>query len=500
LDACRMAAGRPPGLFALTVPTGGGKTLSSLAFALDHARRHGLERVIYAAPFTSIIEQTAHVFRDAIGADAVLEHHSAIDVREETGPARLAAENWDAPVVVTTTVQLFESLFANRTSRLRKLHNIARSVLVLDEAQALPTAVLRPVTVVLDQLVKHYGVSVVLCTATQPALDAVFPGFEPGEIVPQPGRLFEALDRVDVTLPAADERRSLDDLAAALAVVPQALAIVNSRVDCRDLHAKLPEGSIHLSTWQCAAHRAQFLEETKRRLEAGEPVRVVSTSLVEAGVDIDFPVVFRAMTGLDSLAQAAGRCNRNGTLDGKGRFVVFRTEKMPIRGHQAQAVQAAEAALRGHATAPFRPEAFTTYFEELYWAKGDVLDAYDMATHLRLGGGRHDGDRLDFRFKTAAEKFHMIDDHQETVVVPFDATARRAIKQLRRQGPSRGLLRRLQRYTVPVPRDCLARLHEVAALEDLDGVTVLVRDDLYCDDVGLDCLSPAHLSINDLIT
>ncbi len=503
LQACRSAAGRPPGLFSLTVPTGGGKTLSSLAFALEHARRHGLRRVIYAIPFTSIIEQTAQVFREAVGSDAVLEHHSALGPRpdRETARSRLASENWDAPLIVTTTVQLFESLFANRTSQLRKLHNLAASVLVLDEAQALPPAVLRPVTAILDQLVRHYRCSVVLCTATQPALGKVFRRLaSPAEIAPDPPVLFRTLDRVDIALPRSDERRTWGEIAGEIGRCRQALAIVNTRRDCRTLHALLPPGTIHLSTWQCAAHRAALLKWIKRRLAKGGELRVVSTSLVEAGVDIDFPVVFRAMTGLDSLAQAAGRCNRNGRLD-KGRFVVFRPDGARTWGHIGQAIEAAEKALSAHSEAPFEPAAFERFFDELYWAKGDeALDEYRMAELLGIGvEKRREGDPLDFRYRTAAEKFRMIDQDQETLIIPYNRAAREAISALKRDGPDRHLLRRLQPFTVPVVRTAMAKLRESLAVEDLDGASVLKKEELYRRDVGLDLEQLGGPSIGDLI-
>ena len=502
LAACRAAASREPGLFSLTVPTGGGKTLASLAFALEHAKRHGRKRVIYAIPFTSIIEQTADEFRKYLGDGAVLEHHSNLAPipEAETNRSRLATENWNAPLIVTTTVQLFESLFAARTSKVRKLHNLAGSVLILDEAQALPPAVLTPVTMILDQLVRHYGVSVVLCTATQPALHDVFKKLPVArEIAPDPARLFARLDRVSVTMPAPDQKRAWEDIAAEMTAVPQALAIVNSRADCRALHGLLPEGAVHLSTWQCAEHRAGLLKKIKAELEAKEPVRVVSTSLIEAGVDIDFPLVMRAMTGLDSLAQAAGRCNREGRLD-KGRFVAFRPEEGKLRGHFLQVVGAAEAALRNHADAPFKPDAFHAYFKALYWAKGDdALDGYEMRKLLRLGENLQEAMYFGIRFRTAAEKFHMIDDCQETVIVPYDDKAEQAIERLRAVGVKRGLLRALQRYTVPVRRECMVRLIEAAAVEDMDGVTVLVRPRLYHPDIGIDCEAIMDMSIEELM-
>jgi CRISPR-associated endonuclease/helicase Cas3 len=488
LRACRAAAQQSVGLFSLTVPTGGGKTLSSLAFALAHAQRQGLRRIIYAIPFTSIIEQTAQVFRDAVGADAVLEHHSALGPlpEAETARSRLAGENWDAPLIVTTTVQLFESLFASRTSHLRKLHNLAGSVLVLDEAQALPAPVLYPITAVLDQLVRYYGCTAVLCTATQPALHAVFTRLPTSrEIMPDPAALFRALDRVDVTVARAGERRSWEEIAGEVAQCQQALVIVNTRRDCRALHRLLPSGAVHLSTWQCAAHRSRLFAKIKADLESGEELRVVSTSLVEAGVDLDFPVVFRSMAGLDSLAQAAGRCNRNARL-GKGRFVVFRPGDSRLWGHIAQAAGSAETTLRRYREAPFSPAAFDRYFRELYWVKGDeVLDGYRMKELLGLGAGRRDGDPFDFRYRTAAENFRMIDDAQDTLVVPYDEVARRALAALRRDGPTRGLMRKLQPFTVPVVRSVMQKLRNAVAAEDLDGVTVLTKEDLYDPDVGL---------------
>jgi CRISPR-associated endonuclease/helicase Cas3 len=496
LAACRVAAEKPPGLYSLTVPTGGGKTLSSLAFALRHAKRHGLCRVIYAVPFTSVVEQTARVFRDALGRDAVLEHHSFLEAPKEEDEGfrwRLASENWDAPLVVTTTVQLFESFFASRTSRLRKLHNVAGSVLVLDEAQALPPGILKPVTALLDQLVRHYKVTVVLCTATQPALGAVFKELpQPTEIAPEPNHLFKALERIRTEWPTDGTRLSWEDLAAEMSELPQALAIVNSRADCRTLHGLLPECAIHLSTRQCAAHRLALLKVIRNRLRRGEPCRVVSTTLVEAGVDLDFPAVFRALAGLDSLAQAAGRCNREGELPDKGRFVVFRPDAKPPHTF-AQAIEAAEAALRDHGAAPFRPAAFKTFFNELYWSQA-THDRYDMAGKLGLGADkpRMTPGGFDFRFRSAAEAFRMIDDDQQPVIVPHRPKVGRLVETLRHAGPSGALLRTLQRYTVPVRPWEMTALRDANAIEDVQGLAVLVREELYRKDVGLDVESITH--------
>jgi CRISPR-associated endonuclease/helicase Cas3 len=321
LRQCRDKAEFSPGLFSLTVPTGGGKTLASLGFALDHALAHGKRRIIYAIPYTSIIEQTADVFRDvfaSLGKEALVEHHSQAESapEQETTASRLACENWDAPLVVTTNVQLFESLFAARTSRCRKLHNLVGSIIILDEAQQLPAEFLQTILDVLRLLVKHYGVTVVLCTATQPALastryfDRQMRGLDGvTEIINQPDDLYLRLKRVEVRLPA-DLRSptTWPAVAEELTARECVLSIVNSRKAAKELHALLPKGALHLSALMCGAHRTDVLARIKRHLEARrkgesqEALRVVSTQLVEAGVDLDFPVVYRALAGLDSIA------------------------------------------------------------------------------------------------------------------------------------------------------------------------------------------------------
>lgn len=335
LDHATAKAELPPGLFTLTVPTGGGKTLTSLSFAMEHARRHDLRRVVYVIPFTSIIEQTAEVFRRAIDTgDDVLEHHSGFDWEAELprnarpaeadagqgrdGLAKLrrAAENWEAPVVVTTAVQFFESLFADRTSRCRKLHNLARSVIVLDEAQTLPLPLLRPCLAALDELARNYGASVVLCTATQPAV-RVQDGFKGGldisadrELAPEPRTLYGALKRVTVERLASPVEDAV--IEARFAHATQMLCIVNSRAHARDLFARIEglPGAVHLTTLMCPLHRRAVLAGVRERLKAGEPVRLVATSLIEAGVDVDFPEVWRASAGLDQIAH--GGADRNG--------------------------------------------------------------------------------------------------------------------------------------------------------------------------------------------
>jgi CRISPR-associated endonuclease/helicase Cas3 len=325
------------GLFTLTVPTGGGKTLASLGFALDHARRHNLDRIVYAIPFTSIIDQTASIFGDVLGDGIVLEHHASIDEsriegREARDKLRLATEDWAAPVAVTTNVQLFESLHSNRPSRCRLLHSLARSVIILDEAQTIPLPFLRPCLAAIDELARNYGVSVVLCTATQPAVAA--PQFEGGlalgperELAPDPMRLHRELKRVRLRHLG---ERSDDDLLAALASSPQGAVIVNSRAHALALYRKAVamglDGAIHLTTRQYALHRRRLINDVRARLKSGEPCHLIATSLIESGVDLDFPQVWRAEAGLDQIARAAGRCNREGQRPAEDSVVaVFRS-------------------------------------------------------------------------------------------------------------------------------------------------------------------------------
>ncbi len=343
LRHCEQAAAKAPGLFSLTVPTGGGKTLSSMAFALRHALAHDKRRILYVIPYTSIIEQTAEVFRNIFG-DGVLEHHSNLDSTRENVRSRLACENWDAPIIVTTSVQFFESLFAVRTSRTRKLHNMVNSVVVLDETQLLPPDFLKPILHVIRELANTYGVSFVLCTATQPALESrkgfdwTFDGLDQiQEIMPDKKKLHHAFRRVRVALPDdLIQGREWEDLAEELQAHESALCIVDRRDDCRTLHRLMPPDTLHLSGLMCGQHRSQKISEIRQRLQNHQPTRVISTQLVEAGVDVDFPVVYRALAGLDSIAQAAGRCNREGRLEA-GNVVVFVSPRPAPRGHLRQA-------------------------------------------------------------------------------------------------------------------------------------------------------------------
>ncbi|MBI4183004.1 MAG: CRISPR-associated endonuclease Cas3'' [Proteobacteria bacterium] len=507
LGHCLAKAEEVPGLFSLTVPTGGGKTLSSLGFALRHATRHGLRRVIYVIPFTSIIEQTADVFRGVFArlGNVVVEHHSNLDPDDRkrwTTATRLASENWDAPLIVTTAVQFFESLFAARPSRCRKLHNVAGSVVVLDEAQLLPRDFLKPILHGLRELMRTYGSTVVLCTATQPALDPrphdKFEGLSGRrEIVPDVPALYARLKRVEVEMPA-DLVRPTDwpELAAALEKEPTVLCIVDRRADARRLCELLPAGAVHLSGLMCGAHRAKTIAEIKATLDASRSLRVVSTQLVEAGVDLDFPAVYRALAGLDSIAQAAGRCNREGRLPRPGRVRVFVPPAPPPPGLLRQGAEAARQALAAGATDPLAPEVFERYFRHLYWMHAHGLDTERILECLKP----HDHS-LQFAFRTAAEKFRLIPEESVPVVVPYGERGQALVRALRYADPSRDLLRRLQRLTVTVPRRVHAELVRQRVVEVWEmpwpDLSVLRDEHLYDDRLGL--MTDLQRSPDDLI-
>lgn len=490
----RAQAHCSPGLFSLNVPTGGGKTLTSLAFALDHTKAHGLERIVYAIPFTSVIDQTAAIFRKVLGNGVILEHHSAIDEtkftkREGGDKLRLAMEDWAAPIVVTTNVQLFESLFSHRPSRCRKLHNLARSVIVLDEAQTIPLHVLRPSVAALDELARNYGASIVLCTATQPALKA--PDFKGGfnqvhELAPNPLRLHRQLARVTISHEGV---LSDEDLLNSLSQTKQGLVIVNSRKHALALFQQAKEdeleGIIHLATRQYAAHRRRILANVRQCLATGKPCRLIATSLVEAGVDLDFPRVWRAEAGLDSIAQAAGRCNREGNSEKLDSIVtVFQPEEYPSPPELSQLAGDMQR-IMGHHNDLLSPEAMEDYFQEVYWRKGDDLGD-DILRKFKA-----DQNGTSFSFREVGETFRLIQSGQEPVIIAREEEAREAVQALAYAERPGGIARRLQPYIVQVDphfRTQLVKNNHVyfEAQERFgDQFAVLFTQSLYREDVGL---------------
>ena len=499
LDHAVEQAAQPQGLFTLTVPTGGGKTFTSMAFALEHAKRHGMRRVIYVIPFTSIIEQNAAEFRKAfgeLGEQAVLEHHSTFDDGKLQNEAtkdklRLASENWDAPIVVTTAVQFFESLFADRSSRCRKLHNIAGSVIILDEAQMLPLNLLLPIMQAIKELAQNYRCSIVMCTATQPAVQAengFYRGFENVcEIAPKPTALFDKLRRTTVQHIGTQTDA---DLLAKLAEHPQMLVIVNNRRHARSLYdqAKHLDGTFHLTTLMCAKHRSQKLDEIRGRLKNGEPCRVIATSLIEAGVDVDFPLVMRAEAGLDSVAQAAGRCNREGKRPSENSFVWIFAPEEQWKAPPELATQAAVMRLTADSFSDdlLSTQAVAAYFAELYQLKGSELDNKKI---LKMHNDT--GQSLDFPFQTIADRFRMIESHMQTLIIPFDGEAENLISSLHHAEHIGGLLRKLQPYTVQIPEKALAALYKAGRIEPINEKNfgkqfyTLIGLDLYDEVAGL---------------
>lgn len=477
LQACIEAAAKPRGFFRLTVPTGGGKTRSSMAFALRHGIEHGLRRVVVAVPFTTITQQTAMVYREIFGDDrAVLEHHSAAS--EGAGAAsddedsfaddavwqRLAAENWDAPVVVTTTVQLFESLFSNRRSKTRKLHNLSRSVIILDEAQALPAGLLSPILSGLDQLRAHYGATVVFSTATQPALDLIseFGKVEAEEIVRDRERHFEMLRRVEYDW-RTEARHDWQQVAQWLRGEQSALIIVNTKRHATELLDELNDSEVlHLSTLLCGAHRTMVLNKIRRLLAAGSPCRVVSTQVVEAGVDLDFDTVFRSEAPLDAIIQAAGRCNREGRLGERGgRVVIFRPpDDASPPGVYRSGRDIAKVVRELPGFDLDTPQTVRSYFE---WLIGAAVDP---------DKNRIQDSRKDLDFPAVAEKFRMIDedtcdlivDYPRCDLVKIDAM----VEQLRSpRRPVREILRDLQPHTVSLLRHEYERLNSEGFVEEI---------------------------------
>ncbi len=488
LKHCIQGAVQPKGFFSLTVPTGGGKTVSSMAFALEHAKAHGLRRIIYVIPYTSIIEQTAEVFYKIFGEEQVIPHYAAAAFSEDAQDAvstahcrrRLSTENWDAPIILTTAVQFFESLFANKPSHCRKLHNIANSVIIFDEAQMLPIPFLHPCLRAVTQLTLHYGCSAVLCTATQPALEPLLKEILPPEqsvreLCPDKKELYHFFRRVCYQ---SLDTLSDDMLSTRLQTHEQVLCIVNNRAQAQRLFHRLPlEDTFHLSTLMTPQHRKQTLDTIRIRLQQQLPCRVISTSLIEAGVDVDFPVVYRALAGLDSIIQAGGRCNREGKSPLQDSIVyIFRPETAPPHIF-AQQIEATESVMRQFEDLA-SPEAIHTYFSFLlYTIKGsDALDKNQICSQLS---------QQFFPFATIADQFCLIETTAKTIYILGDAE-QALLSQLQDYGPSRSLLRRLGAYAVSVYPQHFASLYAGGSVELLwDDIAVLRNHSLYDEHTGL---------------
>lgn len=487
---CLKESVNQPGFYSLTVPTGGGKTLSSVLWAIKHAVKNDLKRIIIAIPYTSIITQTASVLRSIFGEENVLEHHSNVDRtnsndRELSQKQRLATENWDYPIIVTTNVQLFESLFSNKPSDCRKLHNIAKSVLILDEVQTLPMDFLQPIIDTFDTLKRVFGVSILFTTASQPVLSGKILGSNPfvsfeglsqiHEIVPREANLHDRLRRVKIEFEDG-VRKDYDEVAEQIAKHSRVLCIVNTRNDAKEIYSRLPKDGIclHLSRMMCPDHVRETIDKVKAALKdpSNNVIRVVATQLIEAGVDIDFPVVFRQEAGLDSILQAAGRCNREGKLD-RGVTFVFGFQKPLPPGFMTQTNNARLA--MGKEYDWFSPEAMEAYFRQLY----SRVDNFDKANIKDLLY------KPEMQFETAASEFQLIDDNTTSVIVNWKNSLD-LVERLKKEGVTYTLMKALSQYSVNVRNNDLKKLMDAGAVEEvLEGVYVVSDSKFYDKEIGL---------------
>ena len=483
LNHCIKMGEASKGLFTLTVPTGGGKTISSLAFALKHAKEHHMDRIIYVIPYASIIEQNAKVFSDILGADNVLENHCNLDYEssEELKPMQLAAENWDRTVIVTTNVQFFESLFSNKSSKCRKVHNIANSVIIFDEAQMLPSDYLKPCISAMEQLLRYYRSSIVLCTATQPALKGLLSQeIAVRELCPRVEEQFEFFKRVSIK---NLNKLSEDELAEKLMDEEQALCILNTKKCAQRIYQNIKaEGVYHLSTSMYPAHRKRALNEIRERLKKQKRCVVVSTSLVEAGVDLDFQTVYRQLAGVDSIIQAAGRCNREGRRPFSECFTyIFKLDIRETVPGQRQQIEVAESLLSDNRSLE-ELETVKRYFEILYHFRGESLDKKEILKKF---------DRGNFQFSSVGREFRLIEENTKTILIPKEEDAQKILEQLKIKGFTKELLRKMGQYCVNVYENDFQQMFAAGMLngisEDLKDDYFVLRDmEKYMDEMGLD--------------
>ena len=480
---CMNASNGNVDFYSLTVPTGGGKTLASVLWALHHAKRNNLKRIIIAIPYTSIITQTAQVLRNIFGDENVLEHHSNIDPNEANKKLKLATENWDYPIIVTTNVQLLESLFSNRPSHCRKLHNIAKSVLILDEVQTLPLDFLQPIVDTFNTLKSLFGTSILFTTASQPILNGEIRGtihtFKAlpniNEIIPTEANLHQRLKRVELSFDT--ESSTHEDIADRMLKHDRVLCIVNTRKDAFEIYKHLSEKSegitLHLSRMMCSAHIKETIETVKRHLsDPAKIVRVVATQLIEAGVDVDFPVVYRQEAGLDSILQAAGRCNREGKL-GVSTTYVFKLNRPLPPGMMTKSNNARLNMGTNHDW--FSPNAMTEYFKQLH-CRTETFDKEQISSMLY--GSQH-------QFEVASTKFRLIDDATIGVIVYWNDNSK-LIDQLRNFGPSYRLMREISQYSVNIRKYDFDKLFNNNAIEEIyENIYVISSPYQYNERIGL---------------
>ena len=497
LRHCIEMGKQEKGIYRLTVPTGGGKTIASLAFALRHAVKHQMDRIIYVIPYTSIIEQNAQVFREILGTGNVLENHCNVEYKdsEEFYPMQLASENWDKPVVVTTNVQFFESLFGNKSSKCRKIHNIANSVVIFDEAQMLPMDYLKPCVSVLQELVDNYASSIVLCTATQPALEMFFSSKDKIiELCPHMEEQFRFFKRVTYEKIG---KISQDELIMQIQGEQSVLCIVNTKKTAQELYKKLQgEGKniYHLSTNMYPKHRKRVLKMIRERLEKNEKCIVISTSLVEAGVDLDFDIVYRQIAGMDSMIQAAGRCNRNGKHDvAESKVYIFDFIDEKRVANQKLQIETAESVLQDYEKVDDLI-GIADYFKRLYHYRGASLDKKNIMGEFKS---------MRFNFSKVAKEFKLIEENTKLIFITRELKAEELLNELKIKGASRERLREAGQYCVQVYGDertknsLFDKLYSNGMIrpisEDMQNFYELVSQKQYSDECGLD------FSVDDML-
>lgn len=513
LESCRThGAGSDPGIYTLSLPTGAGKTISSMAWALEMAICNHHDRIIYVIPYTSIITQTAMVFREIFGEENILEHHSEVVVEqqgegdsgdEQMSRLKFLTENWDAPIILTTNVQFFESLFASKPAKCRKVHSIANSIIVMDEVQALPEGFLSPILSAIDTLSEAFHCSILCCSATQPVYDEDLnspddgsdyytPLDTRGDLVPREAKYFVPFDRVDYHL--EPQTVTSQELADRLVAEHSVLCVVNSRKDAgqvyralRDLPKVNADEVIHLSRSMCSAHLRRAIETIKDRMREGKPTKVISTQLIEAGVDLDFPCVWRAHSGLGSIIQAGGRCNREGKMERRGQVFVFSLAdgSRPF-GNIARGCHATKMLLHklsNKITDPTDPEVIAKYYR-LYFKDIPDFDTEGIEKDLTE-------DPEDINFESAAERFKLIDDEGTfPVIVPYMEEGKALVRKIRNHEIlTREDYHRMQEYSVSLRQGDYSTLLGHGNIEQIpwgeDFISVLVDDECYDSVAGV---------------
>lgn len=490
---CVNKASGDRGFYSLCVPTGGGKTLSSLGFALNHAKKNGHDRIIYSLPFTSIIEQNAKVYSDIFGEKTVLEHHCNFNFSNEIGENeytdrqlkyKLATENWDMPLIVTTNVQLFESMYSNKPSSVRKLHNIYNSVIILDEAQVIPNEYLKPCIKALEELVKNYCCTVLICTATQPEFEknGLIENFNVTEIIDDTYKLFDDLKRVEGKFIG---KQSVKDVCEKMNSYKQVLTIVNTKKHAKEIFENLSEseGNFHLSTNMYPNHRKEIIKTIKERLKNGEECRVVSTQLIEAGVDVDFPVVFRSIAGIDSIVQAAGRCNREGKRENSIVYVFKPDEQSYLGlGYLKLTSQIGEGIINKFDDI-LSIEAISKYFSELFnntTHRQDKQSILDMIDKRKMT-------EINYDFEKISNEFKFIDNIGVQIIIPVGEGEKLLNSLKYSEKGIKSILRKLNGFSINIPDYVFRQLIKDDYIYQIsDDIFALKNLKMYDSNLGFD--------------